>query len=542
MKLFVLSLLAFAQNVVRYNWAITEITDSPDGFERKALGINNTPGYLNPIEASEGDTIEVTVKNTLNVPSAIHWHGMFQNGTLEADGPVGIAQCAIQPGKTYVYRFEATRPGTFWWHAHFGPEYVDGLRGPIVIHMKNEPYANQYDFDYTIQLADWYHESATILAANYLNDTLNPNGNEPVWSAGLINGNGRYNCTATESSNCNSNHPLSQFTFKAGKRYRLRFINMAAFATFNVSIAGHSMRVIEVDGTVTDGRQQGTSLFINVAQRYSVIVVADQKPQQYVLSASLLENSPFTSLPIEKEDAGLVKTAIAFVNYKSCGRLGKDYPVHPLQDIDTTAVAPLDPVKVPESTRTVNFEFIFQNTDSDPVNRAYVSFDGLKTNNSFLFPTGTPAIVDVVQNKVLTKDLAPSLNAVEISNGDVVDIVIISHDGGEHPLHLHGHDFWIMGQGTADSNDKIPTSFDVTDPVKRDTVTVPSCNTDANGACIGIAYTVLRFVADNPGIWNLHCHIDWHLVAGLGMTFIESPSVLQARGLKPETLATCASQ
>lgn len=112
MKFLLLPLLAFAQqNIVRYNWAITQFTDAPDGYQRQVLGINNTPGYMNTVEATEGDWIQVTVTNQLNVPSAIHWHGIYQNGTLESDGPVGISQCAIKPGKTYVYKFQATRPG-----------------------------------------------------------------------------------------------------------------------------------------------------------------------------------------------------------------------------------------------------------------------------------------------------------------------------------------------------------------------------------------------------------------------------------------------
>ncbi|KAJ3323219.1 ferroxidase fet3 [Boothiomyces sp. JEL0866] len=574
MKFLLLPLLALAQqNIVRYNWALTELTDAPDGYQRKVLGINNTPGYMNTVEATEGDWIQVTVTNQLTVPSSIHWHGIYQNGTLESDGPVGISQCAIKPGKTYVYKFQATRPGTFWWHAHFGPEYVDGLRGPIVIHMRNEPFANQYDFDYTVQLSDWYHQSANILATNYLNPALNPNGNEPVWTSGLINGNGRYNCSAeAQTQPCRNNHPLSQFNFTPGKRYRLRFINLSAFATFNVSIANHQMRVIEVDGTVADGKQVGTSLFINVAQRYSVIVVADQRPMQYVMSATLLDNSPFTSLPLNLEDPGLEKTAVALINYGGDGHGGDGgdghggwghdggnnnggdfghggwhhkrdgrFPVYPLKNINTDAVTPLVAVSIPKATRRVNFEFTLTSTPSDPVNKAYITFDGGKTQNSFVFPSGTPVVVDVVQNKLQTHSLPSSLNAVEIQNGDVVDIVIISHDGGEHPLHLHGHDFWIMGSGTAADSSKIPSTFSITNAVKRDTVTVPSCDTDADGSCVGVAWTVLRFVADNPGVWNFHCHIDWHLIAGLGMTFIESPQVLQSRGLNPQTLANCAN-
>lgn len=103
-----------------------------------------------------------------------------------------------------------------------------------------------------------------------------------------------------------------------------------------------------------------------------------------------------------------------------------------------------------------------------------------------------------------------------LDQGQVVDILINNLDSGKHPFHLHGHDFQVVWRsdddaGTfADSNvtaDAFPAV-----PMKRDTVVVrPNGN------------MVLRFRADNPGIWLFHCHIEWHVQSGLMATFVEAP-------------------
>ena len=122
-----------------FNWTITNFTASYDGVTRYVLGINNKPGHLNSIEIDLGDTIQVSVTNGINVPTSLHWHGMIQNGTQEMDGPVGATQCGIKPGKTVVYKFTPSESGTYWWHGHYGAQYVDGLRGPLIIRNPNDP-------------------------------------------------------------------------------------------------------------------------------------------------------------------------------------------------------------------------------------------------------------------------------------------------------------------------------------------------------------------------------------------------------------------
>jgi Multicopper oxidase len=80
-----------------------------------------------------------------------------------------------------------------------------------------------------------------------------------------------------------------------------------------------------------------------------------------------------------------------------------------------------------------------------------------------------------------------------------------------HPIHLHGHNFYVLGQGSGTWSGDLST-LTLTNPIHRDTATLP-----ANG------FLVLAFVSDNPGAWLMHCHIPFHISAGLGLQFLERP-------------------
>ncbi|CAG8670712.1 1877_t:CDS:2, partial [Scutellospora calospora] len=84
-------------------------------------------------------------------------------------------------------------------------------------------------------------------------------------------------------------------------------------------------------------------------------------------------------------------------------------------------------------------------------------------------------------------------------------------DGGEHPFHLHGHVFWVLGTGE-NSTQPDYSKINTKDPIQRDTSTVP-----ANG------WVILRFVSDNHGVWGFHCHIEWHVETGLVAQFVTQP-------------------
>jgi len=111
------------------------------------------------------------------------------------------------------------------------------------------------------------------------------------------------------------------------------------------------------------------------------------------------------------------------------------------------------------------------------------------------------------------EEIPASANFFEISKGQVVDLIINNLDTGEHPLHLHGHQFFVLAIGAPLVGDFVAenTTLETVNPLRRDTASVNPQS-----------WIYLRFVANNPGVWIFHCHINWHSVAGLITGFVES--------------------
>ncbi|KAG0289678.1 hypothetical protein BGZ96_006803 [Linnemannia gamsii] len=192
--------------------------------------------------------------------TAIHWHGMFQNGTNWMDGTSGVTQCPIPPGQSFTYNFTVPNQwGTFWWHAHAGSQYVDGIVGPLIIHSPDEPHVDKYNQDLIMMVSDHYHTDSGSLVAWYLSTASE--GVEPVPDNGLINGRNSFDCSmapealfpsAPGSGNgknrCISDAPRTIFEVEQGLTYRIRIINTGSFADFKVSVDEHELTVIEADG------------------------------------------------------------------------------------------------------------------------------------------------------------------------------------------------------------------------------------------------------------------------------------------------------
>lgn len=129
--------------------------------------------------------------------------------------------------------------------------------------------------------------------------------------------------------------------------------------------------------------------------------------------------------------------------------------------------------------------------------------------------TALTAPEDLVQNPAIYSE---HINPFVLEHGEVVEIILNNNDPGKHPFHLHGHNFQTIYRSPEESG-----PFDASSspdfpkiPMRRDTVLV---NPNGN--------VVLRFRADNPGIWLFHCHIEWHMDSGLVATMIESPLLLR---------------
>ncbi|KIJ50340.1 multicopper oxidase [Sphaerobolus stellatus SS14] len=277
-KLSLLGLLSFLFSnaaVVTQTFHLTDQSISPDGFERPAALINGQfPGPL--LKANKGDTVFVNVVNNLNNPNIrkstrIHWHGIFQPRNAYNDGPSFVTQCPIAPNHTYTYQLVlGDQAGTFWYHSHLSTQYVDGLRGPIVIYDPNDPHKSLYDIDNEatiITLADWYHTTTSLLQG----------ANEPVPDSGLINGAGRSGNGPTV--------PLSKLNVSRGSRYRFRLVSISAEGAFDFAIYSHKMTIIEADG-VNTVPYTVDSVNVHPGQRYSVVVNANQSVDNYWIRAT----------------------------------------------------------------------------------------------------------------------------------------------------------------------------------------------------------------------------------------------------------------
>ena len=120
---------------VSLNWTISWIDNvNPDGlFPRRVIGVNGK-WPIDDIHVTIGDTLVLHATNHLDVPTSLHAHGLYQNGTNYYDGAFGVTECGIAPGTTYTYNIPIQQTGTYWLHGHHLGQYVDGFRTSLILH------------------------------------------------------------------------------------------------------------------------------------------------------------------------------------------------------------------------------------------------------------------------------------------------------------------------------------------------------------------------------------------------------------------------
>jgi FtsP/CotA-like multicopper oxidase with cupredoxin domain len=212
-------------------------TNTPQGVLRTLLLLNNQfPAPL--IRANTNDTLHITLHNHSPNSTSLHWHGQHQHGTPWMDGTVGITSCPIAPGESFTYVFTvAHTSGTYWYHAHFSTTRIDGVFGPLIIHAPDE---QRVSSDRVLMVQDYYHDVSAALLKGYLAPD-NENA-EPVPDGALINGRGRVDCgVVAEGRVCNESWGggMQYVGVEMGGVHRLRFVNVGAFAEFDVEIDNH---------------------------------------------------------------------------------------------------------------------------------------------------------------------------------------------------------------------------------------------------------------------------------------------------------------
>lgn len=461
---------------------------SPDGFARSAvLAGGSFPAPL--IQAQKGDDFTINVVNQLvdesmPIDTSVHWHGISQLETNWADGTSYITQCPIPANRSFVYQFNAgSQTGTYWYHSHYSTQYCDGLRGPLVIYDPDDPLGDMYDVDdetTVITLADWYHNSSIELGA--ISTQVFPDST-------VINGLGRY--SGGPSS------PLAVINVEEGKRYRFRIVGLSCASWFNFTIDGHNMTIIEADGIETEPMVVD-SLPVFPGQRYSVVVTANQAVGNYWIRASAdLLNRTF--------EGGLNSAILRYEGAADEDPTTEEGPYD--LDFNQSILTTLDSAGVPGTPEVgkadVNINLI----------PGHIGALFNINNVSFVDPT-VPVLLQILSGATHASQLLPAGSIYELPHNKVIELSFPATDnltngavGGPHPMHLHGHRFWVIRSAGN-------SSYNFDHPVMRDTVSM-----GAQGDNVTI-----RFVTDNPGPWFFHCHIDWHLHHGFAVVMAESLS------------------
>ncbi|RLM69078.1 laccase-23-like [Panicum miliaceum] len=512
------------------------------------------------LEVSEGDALIVRVINRGSYSVTVHWHGVRQMRTGWSDGPEYVTQCPIRPGQSYTYRFTvAAQEGTLWWHAH-----SSWLRATVHGALIIRPRAGvPYPFnagkpparEIPILLGEWWDMNPIDVVRTATRTGAAPN----ISDALTVNGQpgDLYRCSSKDTTT---------FQVKSGETNLLRFTNAALNTELFVSLAGHTMTVVAADASYT--KPYATSvLMIAPGQTTDVLVTFDQPPARYYLAARAYASAQ--GVPFDNT------TTTAIFDYYSSSSSSRPAIMPTLPAYNDTATATAFTTSLrglrkaelpssvdenlfftvgvglfncsagqnqncggPNNTRFAasinNVSFVLPSTLS--ILQAHYGGAGAAGVFSADFPSTPPVQFDYTAQNVSRAlwQPVPGTKVYRLRYGAAVQVVLQGTNifaAENHPIHLHGYDFYILGEGFGNFNAATDTGkLNLEDPPMRNTVGVP-----VNG------WAVIRFVADNPGVWLMHCHLDVHITWGLAMAFLVEDGVGEMQSLEapPPDLPLC---
>ncbi|KAM0832825.1 hypothetical protein ACQ4PT_064648 [Festuca glaucescens] len=507
------------------------------------------------VEATEGDTVIVHLINESPYGMTIHWHGVKQTLSCWADGADMITQCPIQPNTTFTYRFNVTgQEGTLWWHAHVSILRAT-LHGIIIIRPKSGSYPFQKPhMDVPVIIGEWWQRDLMKVDKNFSTGghfSDNPAGATINGKLGDL-----YNCPGFVEDNFILN-------VEQGKTYMLRLVNAVLFSEYYFKVAGHKFTVVGADANYV---KPYTTDVVGIApgETIDVLMVADAPPCRYYMVA--LANQPpapdpqipvfmsrgvvqYKNAPInvgsncikeavmpEMPDQHDTLTSFYFHGNLS-GLAGHSLLAQIQGHIDEHLYIALGKGSIckgnkPSCRRGLSDEAIlvaYMNNVSfhlpekmsilearqhAKTNGAFRGVEDLPSRPPWSFNFTDPALIPVVPGGKLEELEATRKETTmrRFAHNAVVEVVFQSTatmQSDSNPMHLHGHDFFVLAQGHGNYNPvRDVNGYNLVDPPLKNTVQVPR-----------LGWAAIRFVADNPGAWFLHCHFEFHIAMGMATVF-----------------------
>ncbi len=538
------------------------------GKYRKAIAVNNQiPAPT--LHFKEGDKVIINVHNQLNKETAIHWHGVIV--PWQMDGVLGINQQGIPSGGVFHYQFTLHQAGTYWYHAHAGLQEQQGLYGAFLIDPPKQP-SYRYNKDYVVVLSDWSNTDPEQILSNLKKegDYYSPNFplqpslakfmhdyrkaskeerqkliddykmmqqmrmsiydiSDVAYDAFLLNGQPKSNAWTA---------PV-----KMGDVVRLRFIGAGGSTIFHIKIPNTTMQVVHVDGN--DVRPYAvTDLTIAPGETYDVLVKI-QKSDPYIIYAESIDT-------VGAAYGALITSPNQIVNYKAVTPFPEPLPVTremmsmmmgnmmqgilpPNKTTDTHAMSkPMGhahsmndkphQMKMSTSHSMANMKMdhsmAMNHSMSMPIEPTIIGDTIASPNSSYATSVGTKYdnLIGAVKTNNPNKPVTGVINMelfgymdrfiwfingvpehkahpIVLEPGKRYRFVFTNTSMMHHPMHIHGH-WFILRKGNG-----------AYDPLLH-TIDVPP------GATI-----TADVDTDASGQWIFHCHLLYHMMAGMARTF-----------------------
>ncbi|WP_396335931.1 multicopper oxidase domain-containing protein [Chryseobacterium soli] len=534
--------ISFGGKTIRYDLYVKDTIVNFTGRNRRAIAVN---GKLQAptLYFTEGDTAEIYLHNMLKENTGFHWHGVMLPN--EHDGVPYLTTKPVQPGETHLYKFRISQNGTYWYHSHEGLQEQIGMNGILVFKKREGEPKTEYNAEIPVLLGDWSDDDPMQIArrlhmANTDWYAIKKNAVQSYWEAiqsgnfGTKALNEWKRMEAMDVSDVYydkfliNGQPSSDYSnLKAGDKVRLRVANGGSSTYFWLNYGGGKIKVVGNDGNDVVPVEVDR-LIVGVSETYDIEVTIPEN-KSFEFRATSEDRVGHASLWLgagEKMEAPNLPRLMLFEGMKMMnGMMEMSGNMKPMNMTMGNQMMDMNEVmypELPESQRKMTMKHMnemmgVKTKDSDvsedhsqhagmnmkeekPIKR--LSYNLLKSPEKTILPTDSVRQMKftlegnmnhylwTLDNKTVTET-----DKILIKRGEVLRITLYNNSMMRHPMHLHGHDFRLIN-----SKGEYSPLKNVVDIMPMET-------------------SVIEFAANQDGDWFFHCHILYHMMAGMGRVF-----------------------
>lgn len=533
--------VTFGGKTVRYDLYVKDTIVNFTGRNRRAIAVN---GKLQAptLYFTEGDTAEIYLHNMLKENTGFHWHGVILPN--EHDGVPFLTTKPVESGETHLYKFRVSQNGTYWYHSHQGLQEQIGMNGILVFKKREGEPSEQYTKEIPVLLGDWSDEDPMQIArrlhmANTDWYSIKKNAVQSYWEAiksGNFGTKALNEWKRMEAMDVSDVYydkflinglPSSDYSnLKSGDKVRLRVANGGSSTYFWLNYGGGKIKIVGNDGNDVVPTEVDR-LIVGVSETYDIEVTIPEN-KSFEFRATSEDRIGHASLWLgsgEKMEAPDLPRLKLFEGMKMMnGMMEMSGNMKPMNMTMGNQMMDMNEVMYPElsesqrkmtmkhmnemmgvKTKETEKEDHSQHSGMDVKEEKTIkrlSYNILKAPEKTILPTENVRELKftlegnmnhylwTLDNKTVTET-----DKILVKKGEILRITMYNNSMMRHPMHLHGHDFRLI-------NSKGEYS-----PLKN-VVDIMPMETDT-----------IEFVANQDGDWFFHCHILYHMMAGMGRIF-----------------------